>query len=221
MRILFLLLLLANVAFFTWDRYLRVRVSPEAHIAQVQMAPEKIKLVKAPPPEKRAAPPPAAAIEPGAAPCLEWGNFIGAEVARADAAVAELGLPAARVRRVVSEARGFWVLIPPLATKAEADKVMETLRVAGVAEYNLVTEPPQRRNAVSLGMFRSEEAAQSMLAQVRKKGIAEAIMEPRENFFRQVVFYIREPDDTVVAKLAALRAGIPGSEVKAVACPAQ
>lgn len=217
MRILFLILLLANVAFFAWDRYLRAPLSPEEHIRQVQMTPEKIKMVKGGPAPK----PVAAMTEPGDVPCLEWGTFIGPEAARADAAIAELGLPAARVRRVATEARGYWVLIPPLPGKAEADKMMETLKAQGVTDYTLVAEPPQKRNAISLGVFRSEEAAQNLLAAVRKKGVADAVLEPRENFFRQVVFYIREPGEAAVSKLAALRAAMPGTEVKAVGCPPQ
>lgn len=218
MRILFLLLLLANLAFFAWDRYLRAPVSPEERIRQVQMTPEKIKLLKEPP-AAAAAPPAAPVIEAGATPCLEWGAFIGAEVARAEAAIAQLGVPAARVKRVVSDARGYWVLIAPLPGKAEADKMMETLKAQGIAEFTLVAEPPQKRNAISLGMFRTEDAARNLLAEVKKKGITDAVIEPRENFFKQAVYYIREPGEAVVGKLAALRAAYPGSEVKAVACP--
>jgi hypothetical protein len=45
-RIIFLLLVLGNLAFFAWDRYLRVPVSAEAHIEQVQITPEKIRIVE-------------------------------------------------------------------------------------------------------------------------------------------------------------------------------
>jgi hypothetical protein len=221
MRILVLLLLLANLAFFAWERFMRTPVSAEEHIRQVQMTPEKIKLVKAAAPAKAAAAAPAAVAQASDVPCLEWGTFLGPEAARADAAIAELGLPAARVRRVASDAKGYWVLIPPLPGKAEIDKAMETLKAQGVGDFTLVTEPPQKRNAISLGIFRSEEAAQNLLTAVRKKGFADVVMEPRENFFRQVVFYIREPGEAVVAKLAALRAAMPGTEVKAMGCPPQ
>ena len=46
MRALFLLFVLANLAFFAWDRYLRAPVSAEVHNRQVEITPEKIRLVK-------------------------------------------------------------------------------------------------------------------------------------------------------------------------------
>jgi SPOR domain len=217
MRAFFLLLVLANLAFFTWDRYLRTPLSAEARIQQVQMAPEKIRIVAAP-----SSPPPASApaapvvVADGA--CLEWGVFIGAEAARGDAAIAELGLPAARIKRVVSDVKGYWVLIPPFNSRAEADKAAESLKEAGVTDYSVVADAV-RQNAISLGVFRSEEAAQNLLAAVRKKGVNNAVLELRENFFRQVMFYVREPNDATVAKLATLRTTMPATEVKAVKCP--
>lgn len=224
MRILFLLLLFANIAFFAWDRFLRAPVSAEERIRQVQMAPEKIRIAKPPPPSPSertaaAAPPAAPEIEPGAAPCLQWGKFFGPEAARAEAALAELKLPAAKVQRVLSDANGYWVLIPPHKTRAELDKAMDDLKTLGVTDITVVTEPPQRRNAISLGVFRSEEAAKNLLAGLEKRGVAGAVMEVRERFFRQAVYYIREPGEAAVARLAALRDTLPGTEVKAVACP--
>ena len=217
MRVLFLLLVLANLAYFAWDRYLRAPVNTETRIQQVQITPEKIRIVDAPAQRlSPAAAGPAATV--AAAACLEWGAFIGPEAARADAAIAELGLPAERIRRVATDMKGYWVLIPPFNSKAEADKAADALKSLGIADYSVVTDPP-RLNAISLGLFRTEEAAQNLLAAARKKGVKDAVMELRENFFRQVVYYIREPNEATVAKLATLRASMPGTDVKAVSCP--
>ncbi len=48
MRTVFLLFVLANCAFFAWDRYLRAPadVEAEAYSRQVQITPEKIRLVR-------------------------------------------------------------------------------------------------------------------------------------------------------------------------------
>ena len=214
MRAVFLLLVLGNLAFFAWERYLRVPQNAQERIQQVQITPEKIRLVTP------SAPPVATAAADGkAAACLEWGAFIGPEAARADAAIAELGLPAAQIRRVATDLDGHWVVIPPLKSRADADKAAERLKGLGVTDYSLVLDPPQRRNAVSLGIFRSEEPAQILLAALRKKGVTDAVIERREGFFRRVVFYVREPNAAAVAKLSALRNTMPGTEIKAVSCP--
>jgi hypothetical protein len=228
MRVLFLLLLLANLGFFAWDRYLREPLSAESRIQQVQMSPEKIRIVNAPVQPKTAPQPVAAAAaersEPVAtatAACLAWGAFIGPQdAARADAAMAEAKLPAAQVRRVLSDADGHWVLIPPQKTQADVARVVDNLKQLGISDYSIVTEPPPWRNAISLGIFRTEESARMLLAEMKKKGVTDVGVERRERFFQQVTYYVREPDEATVSKLADLRARVAGSEVKAVACPA-
>ena len=215
MRTLFLLLVLANFAFFAWDRYLRAPVSAETHIQQVQITPEKIRLVKesvAPGRVNKATASPTA--------CMEWGAFAGAAVARADAAMAELALPESQFKRVVVEASGYWVYIPPLKSRNEAEKSARALKELGVTDYSVVQEQTQWRNAISLGIFRSDEAARAFLASLEKKGVAGAVAEKRDNFLRQVVFYVLEPSEATVAKLAAIRTTLPASEVRAVPCPA-
>src|SRR5262245_44703812 len=157
MRTLFLLMVLANVAFFAWDRYLRVPASTEESIRQIQITPEKIRLVN-PPASRESA---ASGKSATAAACMEWGAFAGAAVARADAAMTELALPAAQVKRVVVEASGYWVYIPPLKSRNEAEKTGRTLKELGVTEYFVVQDQTPWRNAISLGIFRADESAQA------------------------------------------------------------
>jgi hypothetical protein len=227
MRVLFLLLLLANLGFFAWDRYLREPISAQARIQQVQMSPEKIRLVGVPAPP---AAKPLAAGEPlkvekvakVETACLAWGTFIGPQdAARADAAIGEAKLPAAQVRRVLSDADGYWVLIPPQKSQAEIASVVDNLKGLGITDYSVVPEPPQWRNAISLGIFRTEESARTLLAEVKKKGVTDAGVQRRERFFQQVTYYVREPDEAAVERLALLRSRVAGSEIKAVPCPAQ
>ena len=42
----------------------------------------------------------------------------------------------------------------------------------------------------------------------------------RENFLKQVAFYVREPSEATVAWVTALQREFPGSEIKAGPCPA-
>ena len=221
MRTLFLLLVLANCMFFAWDRYLRAPVSAEEHMQKVQLAPEKIRLVVNTPGASAAAAAAAAAgkaVAPAA--CMEWGAFSGAAVARADAVITELALPADQVKRVLADASGYWVFIPPLKSRAEAEKAGRALKEFGVTEYTVVQDQNQRRHAISLGLFRTDEAAQAFLKSLQKKGVTDAVAEKRNNFLKEVVFFIREPSEATVAKLAAMRATLPASEVRAVPCPA-
>ena len=228
MRALFLLLVLANLVYFTWAHVAREGASVEDQFQQLQIAPEKIKLLKAAgkavsdkPKAPGKAIPPAPPKIASAAPvaCMEWGVFAGPDVARAEAALAQLELPAERIERTVTDAGGYWVYMPPLKTKADADRKVGELRALGVTEFFLVQDPGQWRNAISLGIFRTEEAAQGFLAGLKERGVRSAIAARRENFLKQVAFHVREPGAATVARLALIQEEFPGSEIKAGPCP--
>jgi hypothetical protein len=231
MRALFLLLVLANLFFYAYAQVAREPGTAEKQIPLLQIAPEKIKLLGTggkPPPEKEKkqaprksippAPPKTAALVPGA--CLEWGIFAGPGVAKAEAALAKLELPEDRIERTVTDAGGYWVYIPPLKNKAEADRKVVELQDLGITEFFVVQDPGQWRYAISLGIFRSDESAQAFLAKLKQQKVRSAITARRENFLRQVAFYVREPNEATVARLILIQEQFPDTELKAGPCPA-
>jgi len=228
MRALFLLLVLANLLFFAYAHVTREGAGAENQIEQLQIAPEKIKLLKAAgqaAPDKPKAPgkaiPPAPPRTASAVPaaCMEWGIFAGPGVTRAEAALAKLELPAGQIERTVTDGGGYWVYMPPLKTKAEADRKVAELKALGVTEFFLVQDAGQWRNAISLGIFRTEETAQAFLAKLKERGVRSAIAARRENFLKQVAFHVREPGEATVARLTIIQQEFPGSELKAGPCP--
>ena len=228
MRAFFLLLVLVNLAYFAYGRVALEGGGVESRIPQLQVAPERIKLLNVTeraPAEKPQLPlkalPPAPPKTATAAPaaCLEWGIFAGPGVARAERALASLELPEGQVERTVTDAGGYWVYMSPLKNKAEVDRKVRELRDLGVTEFFVVQDAGQWRNAISLGIFRTEEGAQAFLAGLKQRGVRSAIVTRRENFLRQVAFYVREPSAATVARLTALQEEFPGSEMKAGPCP--
>lgn len=223
MRALFLLLVLANVAFYAYGIVARQQGDTDSQIPLLQISPEKIRLIKstggpgAATSKPSTAPGGAASAAPAA--CLEWGVFAGPDVARAAAALARLELPEALVQRAVADAGGYWVYIPPLKTQADIDKKLGELKALGVTDFFVVQDATPWRNAISLGIFRTEEAAKSFLDGLRSKGMHSAVAERRENFLRQIAYYLREPSAAIVAKLAELQREFPGTQIKAMACP--
>ena len=220
MRAFFLLLVLANLVLFAYAHVAREGDGADS-IPQLQITPEKIKLMKAAagPVVERPKPPPAKTASAAPSACVEWGIFAGPDVARADAALARLELAQERIERSVTDAGGWWVYMPPLKTRAEVDRKVGELKALGVTEFFVVQEPGPWRNAISLGIFRSDEAAQAFLARLKERGVRSAIAERRENFLKQVAFFVREPGEATVAKLAEIQQEFPGSEIKAGPCP--
>jgi hypothetical protein len=228
MRALFLLMVLANLVFYAYAQVAREPGATE-QISQLEVSPEKIKVVrtsstgavdKLPPSAASPQDKPGTGKAAGAAPsaCIEWGIFAGPDVARADTALGRLQLSQDRIERTVTDAGGYWVYIPPLKSKSETDRKIGELKALGIADFFIVQDPGQWRNAVSLGIFRTDEAAQAFLGKLRDRGVRSAVAERRENFLKQIAFLVREPDATTVARLAALQQEFPGSELKATPC---
>jgi hypothetical protein len=229
MRTLFLLLVLANLLFLAYAHVAREGANAESQVSQLQMSPEKVKLLKSAgqpvvespkaPPGKAIPPALPKELAPIPAACIEWGLFAGPAVARAEAALAKLGLTEGRVERAVADAGGYWVYMPPLKTKPEIDKKIAELKKLNVTEFFVVQDAGQWKNAISLGIFRTDEAAQAYLAKLKEQGVRSAVSTRREGFLKQFAFYVREPDEATVARVTALQQEFPGSEVKAGACP--
>jgi len=225
MRALFLMLVLVNLAFFVYAHVAREDAGAAARIARLELAPEKIKQVRSvlqAPPDRpkgqgRAIPP--AVPKPAAAACLEWGLFAGPAVAKAESALAELELPPGRIERTVADSGGYWVYMPSQKSKADIDRKLGELRELGVTEFFVVQETGQWKNAISLGIFRTDEAAQAFLVKLKERGVRTALSGRRENFLKQIAFHVREPDLALVAKLTEMQKRFPGTEMKAGPCP--
>lgn len=220
MKALFFLLLAANLALaaFVFSDAVPRR---EAYRPE-PLRPEKIRILSTampPPTPAPVAPVPAAAPAPTAA-CLEWGPFNAGELPAAEEAIGklQLGERLAVHQLEVEDNSGFWVYIPPLGSRQEAEQKIAELRNLGVSDYFLVQGDGKWKYAISLGIFRTEEAAKVHLAALVRKGVGSARSGKRERPMTLSVFAVREPDEALAAKLVELKQAFPGSELKATAC---
>jgi sporulation related protein len=257
MRIVFFVLVLANLAFFAWTR-LAQPGSAESQLVDQQLHPEAIRLLtpdqvarasakQVPPAQKAAAParpeagaagtPPAPtdsakAPEPAAgktaepqaaarapepvkvAACMELGAFNQAEAAKVEQALASLALGERLSQRRVEETAGFWVYLPPQPSRQGANRKIAELKKLGVGEFFIVQDDPEYRYAVSLGVFKSREAARSRLAELRGKGVRSARVGARETQVPKVFFAVRDVPGPEAARLNELRQSFPGAELK-------
>lgn len=216
MRLLFLVLLLANLAFAAL-----IQRGPgtgnDAQLAQQQLHPERIKLV---PYQQIAAPADkvAAKLAANIGACLEWGTFAGNEMTRAASALAKLGLGEKLGQRSLEEITAYWVYIPPLKSKQDADKKISELKALGLTDYFLVQDNSKWRNAISLGIFKTRDAANHRLTGLKDQGVKSAAMGERSQKVSQITFVVREPGEGVAARLVELQKEFPGSELKATQC---
>lgn len=220
MRALFWVLLAVNIIFFTvmqrggWPSgdEQAVRAQPALHEDKIRLLDmrETATSVEAAP-----VPAPAGAH---AAVCLEWGEFSGTDLARATAALSALQLGDKLGQREVEHNIGYWVYIPPLKDKVAVSQKIAQLKARGVQEYFVVTEAGDWHNAISLGVFKTQDAAQSFLGNLRTKGVVSAQAGERASKFKVTVFMLNGVDSGTESKLAAMQKDFAGSELKNVPC---
>lgn len=223
MRLLFLLLLAANLGFFAWARFLappdpavdrqplgqelephKLRIVTERELAQASAA---AKPKPAAPEPKPAAPPP----EPANIACLEWGSFNPAEATRAAQRLEPLALGARLAQYRGDESANWWVHMPPQGSRAAAQRKAAELKLLGVDDYFILQDPGPARWALSLGVFSTEEAAQAYLQALREKKVRTAIISRRETRVPKVWFQVRDVEAPLNAKLQAIAQDFEGA----------
>ena len=229
MRAAFLVLLLANLGFFAWARYL---AAPEGAADPApltrQIEPEKLKVVapadlpkpvalpaQKPPPAPPAPAPPA--LSQAALKCIEWGSFTLADAPRAEKALEPLALGTRLVQRRTEETAGWWVFIPPQRDRQGAIRKAAELKALGVTEYFIMQEEGPQRWALSLGVFRTEEAARARLAALRGQGVRSAQVGQRETVVPKVWLQVSGVDPALERSLSEIALQMENSELRS--CP--
>jgi hypothetical protein len=219
-RTLFLLLLAAGLGFFAWARFL---AAPDPAIDSQPLAqqiePEKLRVVaeselaRTPPPAAPKPKPVPAPVAPEPAPlaCLEWGSFSPADAARAEQRLEPLALGARLAQYRGEETAGWWVFIAPQPSRGAAQKKAAELKKLGVEEYFVVQEEGRQRWALSLGVFRSEEAAKARLDALRAKGVRSAQLGQRETRVPKVWFQVRTVEQALQARLLEIAREFEGA----------
>ena len=216
MKWLFFILLAANLALALWGQFGK-KESPNL-LARQQIHPEKIRIAQPqtiqpqPPPIPQSAPPPVKKV------CYKWGTFSGDALEKARAALKTL-VPSGTVREQIlrkPDKLGYWAYIPPKRTKQEALDAIGTLDDLGIRDHFLIQDNGKWQYAISLGIFRTEEAARKYASSIRSRGVKSATSGRRDS--GEIVFSIDDLEETQAVRIEALHGKFPGSEMKEVDC---
>lgn len=234
MRTVFWILLLVNVVFFAvmqWGGALtgepplqsqsvlnadKMRLLGASQVAESQPAVASVVPVSALAPSS--APVPAIPPKQEARICLEWGEFSGPDLARVKTALAGLKLGDRLGRREVEYHNGYWAYIPALKDKAAVAQKIEQLKARGVEEYFVVQEAGPLLNAISLGVFKTREAAQKFVNDLHARDVGSAQVGERSSKLKATVFVLNGLDAALSARLIALYRDFPESGQKEVPC---
>lgn len=181
MKSLVFLLVLANLLFYALSAGLLGRPdNPDAGRMAQQIAVDRIRLVSSGEVPSSPAAPAAEAVTATPSRCLRWESLSVADSDRLETLLKER-FPALAAKRQAQPGEGssWWVYIPPLPGKAEADKKAAELRQFGISDYFILQDNGARRFAISLGVFSSQARGQERLAELKAKGIKSAVLTVR------------------------------------------
>lgn len=213
MRTVVLFLLLANATLFAYTRLDSVGAGEAVRLKE-QVRPDKIVILT---PQQVAALGPAK-VASLADVCMEWGPLSDPDRARALADLDSLQLGRLLTTRRVEVDGVWWVSLAGFANKAAADRRAFELRQQNVSDVSVVDNKGQ--SVVSLGVFRTEQAARARADALLAQGVKNARVEPRGQPVSQTMLVVRDPQQNVVARLKELQGQYAGSDVKVGACPA-
>jgi hypothetical protein len=148
------------------------------------------------------------------AACVEFSGIPANDAQRARDAFNTLQLGTRLQERRVEEITRHWVFIPPTNDRRGAENRMAELRKQGVQDLSIRPD-----NAISLGVFSSEEAARRFLTTMQAKGVRGAEQGPFNRELRELVMLVRDPDTELVARLTVMQRDFANSQLRAVPCP--
>ena len=228
LKLIFWLLLLANAALFAMQKgYLGAFYSDGREPARIgkQLQADKIKLVAsdAAPAAVSASVPAAAAAGASSAAdlapvaCTEIGNFSASEARRFSSQLAERTPNLKFVRREIQEVASHMVYLPSLGSKEAADKKADEVRRLGINDFFVIQDSSALRYGISLGIFKTDEAAQKQVASLAKRGLSGAKVGTRSVSSSKVAFQLRDMGGDARLAFDKIKTDFPAQEVRS--CP--
>ncbi|MFL6676311.1 MAG: SPOR domain-containing protein [Massilia sp.] len=211
LKFVFWILLGLNAVLFAYGQgYLGTVGGNEHEPARLktQQAADKLKLLPASEARSGAAATPpaptAAAAAPDLAGCTEVGTFGASEARRFEARLARLDLGERQSRRPVEaqDITSYLVYLPPAPSKEAADRKVAELRAQGVTNLFIINGDSPYKWGISLGLFRTEAGAQTLLAALGKQGVRGARIAPRGPMSTRYAYQFRGIDADTRTRIA-------------------
>lgn len=234
LRFVFWSLLLLNAALFAYAQGFlgsskgsdeeRARIKPQLEASRLTLLTnEQADAAKAAPAADPAGAPAAAAVEASAAAapaparplaCIDVGTFSAGEAKRFEARLASLELGERQSRQAVQaqDVTSYLVNIPPQGSKEAAERKAGELRGLGVTNFFIMQGESPMKWAISLGVFKTESGAQTLLAQLNKQGVHSARITPRGPSVPRYSYRFRDIEAAARARIESVADAVSSAE---------
>jgi hypothetical protein len=155
-----------------------------------------------------------AAVAPS---CTEVGSFSAADARRFSTQLASLNLGDKAVQKLTQDVTSYMVYIPPQDGRDGAERRTAELRRLGIGDFYVIPESspnPALHYGVSLGIFRTEEAAKAYIGQLISRGVRSARIIARRSGAGKQVFQLHDLSPDARAALERIKGGFPDQEIR-------
>lgn len=194
-------------------------VAPASAASPVSMpVPASAVIASAPVPATAPVAPKAAQVAPRV--CLQWGEFGEADLARVKKLLEPMKLGGRLAVHTMPHAIGYWVYLPPQKKQADTEQQISMLKSHGLGpkDYFLIQDEGEWSRAVSLGFFKSKEAAQSLHASLKAKGVVGAEWGERMGKAQFTTLGLKQLEGDQAAQIRVMQKKFAGSVVKTQSC---
>lgn len=151
--------------------------------------------------------------------CMTTAPFGKTEAAGFEKQLPSLSIPAGDISRMpVREGQAYMVFIAPAASQKAAEEKIAELEHKGIRSHYIIRDAGELKWAVSLGVFKTKEAAEKHAADMAKAGLADIHIAPRGLAAEKTVYRLDNLNDEQVRALQAIIGNMPGQAV--TPCPA-
>ncbi|MBN1379967.1 MAG: SPOR domain-containing protein [Gammaproteobacteria bacterium] len=101
--------------------------------------------------------------------CYTMGPFKETQLAKVvSGRLRDIGAEVSQRSKVEQEQYGYRVYLKPYASREEAVEESRKLADNGIRDYYIISDDPEKKNGISLGLFRKKSGAIRRMAQVRR-----------------------------------------------------
>jgi hypothetical protein len=191
------LLLLANIALAF---YFHMSPSDRLHADITLLHPEKI------------------IVLPTKVPCLKWGRLLGPDLQQARAEISKIEFKQSHFIEVSKgEVVVHWVYVPPFSTAQETARQIDVLNELAVPYLHIQENRDNPwHDTISLAMMYEENAAISLVNDLKNKGVTRATNS--EQRLEQFEFVVRDPSTQISKQLEELARQFPNAQLEITEC---
>lgn len=156
-------------------------------------------------------PAPAAALV-----CTEVANLREADARKFEARVARFDLGTRQTRSEVASTdfTSYIVFIPPQGSKEAAERKAAELKGLDVTNFFIMNADSPMKWAISLGVFKTEAAAQTELANLNKQGVHTAKVAGRSGAGTRITYQFRGIDAATSTRIERIADAYTGQETR-------